>query len=50
LPAGTKKKASLIDDDAPVSFDELEENERDFVSFFSSVVNFVIFVVLSFLI
>ncbi len=39
-----------IDDDAPVSFDELEEDERDFVSFIASIVNFVIFTVLSFLI
>ena len=39
-----------IDDEAPVSFDELEEDERDFVSFVSSAVNFVVFVILSFLI
>lgn len=39
-----------IDDDAPVSFDELEEDERDFCSFFSSLINFIIFTLLSFLI
>ena len=39
-----------IDDEAPVSFDELEEDERDFVSFVSGAVNFVIFTILSFLI
>lgn len=39
-----------IDDEAPVSFDELEEDERDFISFVSSAVNFAIFTALSFLI
>ena len=39
-----------IDEDAPVSFDELEEDERDWISFVSSAVNFVIFTLLSFLI
>ena len=39
-----------MDDDAPVAFDELEEDERDWISFVSSAVNFVIFTVLSFII
>ena len=39
-----------IDDEAPVSFDELEEDERDYISLVSSAVNFVIFTALSFLI
>ncbi|MBE5791433.1 MAG: hypothetical protein E7322_04650 [Clostridiales bacterium] len=39
-----------LDDDAPVTFDELEEDERDWISFVSSAVNFVIFTVLSFII
>ncbi len=39
-----------MDDDAPVSFDELEDDERDCISFVSSAINFVIFTVLSFII
>ncbi len=46
----TSSMTDHIDDEAPVSFDELEEDERDLISFLSSAVNFVVFTVLSFLI
>lgn len=56
----TKKKKDVIrydasmsdhiDDEAPVAFDELETDERDFVSFVSGLVNFVVYTALSFLI
>lgn len=56
----TKKKKDVIrmessmadhmDEDVPVDFDDLEENERDFVSLLSSLINALVFLALSFLI
>ena len=56
----TKKKKDVIrmessmadhmDEDMPVDFDDLEENERDFVSLLSSLINALVFLALSFLI
>lgn len=46
-----RKAASMsdyADEDPPVPFDELEPEEKDLCSFLSSVINFVIFLVLSF--
>lgn len=40
--------ADHTDDAPPVSFDELEEDERDFISLMANVLNLVIFLVLSF--
>ena len=42
--------ADHVDDDAPVDFDDLEEDERDFISFVSSLVCALVFLALSFLI
>ncbi|MBR3928817.1 MAG: hypothetical protein IKJ65_07435 [Clostridia bacterium] len=42
--------ADHIDEEAPVSFDELEEDERDFISFVSALINFIVFTAASFII
>ena len=42
--------ADHADDEPGVSFDELEEDEKDFCSLFANLINFVIFLVASFIV